>query len=160
MDGVWQCKSLLCCKLWAVKKNETKKTLRHLCRHFGRDTNVCLSGVHAHLPGQATFVESLSRSLSTGRCTVEWRPTAASCAGRASWTASVYECICCLIQVKKSNQPRNHTSRLLVGEQHLLFSGLLLIAASDWLDFLNERAFLTAILCSYIFCISLLSSLY
>lgn len=47
-------------------------------------------------------------SLSTGRCIVEWRPTAVSCVGRASWTASVYECTCCLIQVKKPKQSKTH----------------------------------------------------
>lgn len=46
-------------------------------------------------------------SVSTGRCTAEWRPTAASCVGRASWTASVCECICCPTQVNDSNQPQN-----------------------------------------------------
>lgn len=46
-------------------------------------------------------------SVSTGRCTAEWRPTAASCVGRASWTASVCECICCPTQVNQSNQPQN-----------------------------------------------------
>lgn len=54
-------------------------------------------------------------SVSTGRCTAEWRPTAASCVGRASWTASVCECICCPTQVNDSNQPQNQGIVLLPG---------------------------------------------
>lgn len=130
IDGVWhfflklqKAKSLLCSKSLVMSyinatllKTQTFFFSWHACTF----SFACLK--LTFFPRVRT-VKYFLCSLSTERCTVEWRPTAVSCVGRASWTASVYECTCCHIQVKKPNQSKTHNPILLLSCTSFIIAG-------------------------------------